>query len=343
MANGKPVLFVYRKLVSDIARLYLDARKALVDAYWKIGKRLVEVEQNGEVRARYGKKLLTTLSADLSRQFGPGFSADNLQRMRRFYLAYPIYATSRKLAWSQYVALLPVENAGKRAVLERKALQRSLTHKELRALVRAESKADAPFPVKSGAARRVKQGPLTPKKGTLYTYRVLEAKTILPASPGLLLIDLGFSCSRDLDSVAGKKFGPGDIVESVCGANGEYALKKSGGSGKALYTYKASVEKIIDGDTLRVIVDLGFSTRTRQYLRLRGIDAPESATAEGRRATDFVRSQIKQADEIVLSSSRSDKYDRYLADVFYLDPSGREIFLNNLLLEKGHAVRAAED
>ena len=62
-------------------------------------------------------------------------------------------------------------------------------------------------------------------------------------------------------------------------------------------------------------------------------------TPEGKKEAEFVRARIKQTDKIVLTSSRSDKYDRYLADVYYTDAKGNEAFLNNLLLENGYAVR----
>src|SRR5947207_15643679 len=69
--------------------------------YWEIGRRIVEFEQRGEVRAQYGKQLLTRLSADLRSRCGRGFAVDNLERFRSFFLNYPpdtISATlSRKL------------------------------------------------------------------------------------------------------------------------------------------------------------------------------------------------------------------------------------------------------
>jgi len=74
----------------------------------------------------------------------------------------------------------------------------------------------------------------------------------------------------------------------------------------------------VDGDTLYVDVDLGFKTGVLQYLRLRGIDAPEIDTPEGKKARDFVVRELAKVPYIILTSSRSDKYDRYLADVFYL-------------------------
>jgi endonuclease YncB( thermonuclease family) len=65
-------------------------------------------------------------------------------------------------------------------------------------------------------------------------------------------------------------------------------------------------------------------------------------TAEGKKASDFVKARIRVASEIVLTSSRSDKYDRYLADVYYVDAKGNEQYLNNQILENGYAVRVHE-
>ena len=57
--------------------------------YWEVGRRLIEYEQGGEERAQYGKALARSLSADLTRQFGRGFSHRNLDYMRQFYLTWP--------------------------------------------------------------------------------------------------------------------------------------------------------------------------------------------------------------------------------------------------------------
>src|SRR5690349_17159885 len=89
--------------------------------YWSVGRRIVESEQGGEGRARYGKALLKRLSADLTSRFGRGFSVDNLEMMRLFYLTYQpgeiSETVSRKsdmahlaarfpLPWSHYVLLM---------------------------------------------------------------------------------------------------------------------------------------------------------------------------------------------------------------------------------------------
>ncbi|GFP26794.1 PDDEXK nuclease domain-containing protein [Candidatus Hakubella thermalkaliphila] len=98
----------YSRLITDLASLIEQGRKAavryvntaLVATYWLIGRRIIEYEQKGKERAEYGEELLQKLSQDLNRRFGRGFSPDNLEAMRRFYLSYPIEISetpSRKL------------------------------------------------------------------------------------------------------------------------------------------------------------------------------------------------------------------------------------------------------
>jgi predicted nuclease of restriction endonuclease-like (RecB) superfamily len=86
----------YSNLIADLASVIEQGRKlavryvntALVTAYWLIGRRIVEFEQKGKERADYGKRLLEMLSNDLTKRFGRGFSSDNLEAMRNFYLTY---------------------------------------------------------------------------------------------------------------------------------------------------------------------------------------------------------------------------------------------------------------
>ncbi len=62
---------------------------AMVHAYWFIGREIVEAEQLGAKRALYGERLIEELAGRLSAQFGKGFTASSLKRMRQFYLAFP--------------------------------------------------------------------------------------------------------------------------------------------------------------------------------------------------------------------------------------------------------------
>jgi predicted nuclease of restriction endonuclease-like (RecB) superfamily len=87
----------YDSVLADMVDLLESARLAsartvnaiMTATYWEIGRRIVECEQGGKGRAAYGEELLKRLSADLTRRFGRGFSRQNLQQMRQFYLAYP--------------------------------------------------------------------------------------------------------------------------------------------------------------------------------------------------------------------------------------------------------------
>ncbi len=82
--------------LSDIKQILAQARKnaysavntAMVEAYWLVGKRIVEEEQNGKERAGYGEQILKTLSIELGKEFGKGFSLTNLKNFKKFYLVF---------------------------------------------------------------------------------------------------------------------------------------------------------------------------------------------------------------------------------------------------------------
>ncbi len=90
--------------------VFYQINQTLVKTYWEIGKRIIEFEQKGEEKAKYGSGLLDLLSTDLTSRFGKGFSIDNLEKMRKFYLLNSNSATlSRKLSWSHYCIILRLE------------------------------------------------------------------------------------------------------------------------------------------------------------------------------------------------------------------------------------------
>jgi endonuclease YncB( thermonuclease family) len=311
--------------------------EARVRTYWETGRLINEHVLAHKGRADYGKQVIFKLAEDLE------VGDDLLYRVCHFHQAFPNSASWRKLSWSHCRAIMRLPDRKKRLEFIRKAETEEWTAEELESVLR-ETGPFQPRSLKLVQAAEL----LVPKRGMPFTYRILDPKTVQPKEPGLLLIDLGFSSYRDLDAVTSKSFKPLDIVESVKTGDDSYTLKSflppnsQLKSQDSLYTYRATIEKIVDGDTLRVVVDLGFNTRTRQYLRLRGLDCPEIDTPEGRAAAEFVKAKIKTTDAIIFTSSKSDKYDRYLADVFYNDKNGEEQYLNNLLLGQGHAVRMGE-
>src|SRR5215475_3444056 len=155
-----PPLKDYAAIRAQIVELLEAARRAaarnlnslMTAAYWEIGRRIVEYEQEGEARADYGKKLVQQLADDLTRQFGRGFGTTNLWQMRAFYRTWPEpkilqtlsgESTNRlifnnidpssstigdlaarfPLPWSAYVRLLSVKRAEARIFYETEALR----------------------------------------------------------------------------------------------------------------------------------------------------------------------------------------------------------------------------
>ncbi len=77
---------------------------------WEIGRHIVEFEQGGSTRAKYGARLLGSLASSLTAEFGRGFDESNLRNMRLFYQAFPIRdAVRHELSWTHYRTLLRVE------------------------------------------------------------------------------------------------------------------------------------------------------------------------------------------------------------------------------------------
>ena len=95
-------------------KVYAVANSAMVEAYWNVGREIVE-KQGGSGRAAYGDGLIDRIAAKLTAEFGPGYTRSNLRTMRQFYLMFPIcHAVSGKLTWTHYRTLITVENAAAR-------------------------------------------------------------------------------------------------------------------------------------------------------------------------------------------------------------------------------------
>jgi predicted nuclease of restriction endonuclease-like (RecB) superfamily len=104
------------KQILSVARqkAYSAVNFAMVEAYWLIGKRIVEEEQQGKERAAYGEEILKTLSVELTKEFGKGFSERSLRDFRQFYLTFQDmefwHTLCAKLSWSHIRQIMRVEN-----------------------------------------------------------------------------------------------------------------------------------------------------------------------------------------------------------------------------------------
>jgi predicted nuclease of restriction endonuclease-like (RecB) superfamily len=145
----------YTSLVQDIGtileqgrkQVYIKINNILVKTYFEIGYRIVEFEQKGDKRAEYGSNLLKNLSEDLTKGYGKGFSVQNLENMRKFYLYKGISQTvsgilpksqtpSRisddfKLSWSHYIRLMAIKNPDERKFYEIECIENNWSIREL--------------------------------------------------------------------------------------------------------------------------------------------------------------------------------------------------------------------
>lgn len=120
----------YQDLLQNVGETLKNGREkavaavnsAAVSTDWEIGHSIVEYEQGGQAKAKYGSELLKRLSRDLTVLSGSGFSMSNVNKMRKLYLVYPILQTvSEKLGSSHYVELLKLDDPMERSFYEKDA------------------------------------------------------------------------------------------------------------------------------------------------------------------------------------------------------------------------------
>jgi predicted nuclease of restriction endonuclease-like (RecB) superfamily len=140
MSEFAPAALEFEQIYQRIKGLLTEARSrayqainaAMITAYWEIGRAIVEVEQQGQGRAEYGRQLVEQLAGRLRAEFGKGFDRSNLWHMRAFYLAYPkLDALRRELSWTHYRILLRVEKQNVRSSYEAEAVSARWSTREL--------------------------------------------------------------------------------------------------------------------------------------------------------------------------------------------------------------------
>ena len=275
MKKNKKTMTVksYSQLVSDIRKLIeegklraqMAAGKELTQAYWKVGKRIL----NEELAESSG--YLTNILEDISDELT--IDITTLHRCIYFVQTYPKIVQIPELSWSNCKLLLPIAQAEKRKFYEDLATQDNLSQRDL-------SNA-----IKKGKYEESSQ---SKKKKT-------ASKLVRPS--------------------------------------------------EATYVYKAVVDKVIDGDTILVKLDLGFQVWRNQRLRFASIDAPAMDEEGGQKAFHFVRDQLAKVDFVMVKTNKIDLYGRYVGHVFYsanekdkakIFSNGR--YLNQELLNRNLAV-----
>ena len=332
----------YKSLVSKVSKELSDLefliKHRTAQGYWKVGRYIHDHLLVNKQRADYGKHLLERLARDVDRDMS------TLTRALQFYRTYPILAARQELTWDHYRSLITIKDTEERKKIEDRVLRHDWDTRKLREYLSTKRELAA----SENSDKPVLQ--LTFTRGRLNTYGIVSAnKAFVEKSP--LVLDLGFRQQYLIPKTAARGIlKGGDWAELVFEKGELFDFKKIEISKEELFTYRARVDKVIDGDTLSVAFDFQLDVSISQKLRLRGIDCPEIDSEEGKKARRFVESRLKGCDFIIVKTykDRSDKFDRYLADVFYLpnlpdatDPAKvaeEGIYLNQELLNNHLAV-----
>lgn len=327
MIMGTAVPANYSFLLNSIRSVMGEAqdamRRQVVVTYWTIGQQMNHYLDRTPLNRSERGALFRQLSRDLDVEY------QTLHQAVRFQQAYPTLDRSLPLSWTHYRRLAYIDDARRRRNWERRIVKEGLSADEMAAALKAESAPEQ--------TRRLDD----PARGRLYHYRLMMRSRMVNG-PNVLRVDCGFanyieapSCDTALSS---KK------VYCSYQEGGAYRLRATECKTHQLYTYVAAVERVVDADTLIVMVDTGFGVHHREILRLRLIDAPERRTLNGRRAKTWVEDALKPCSFVVIKTYKTDKYARYLADVFYLpnedDPhrvAEQGEYLNGMLVAKGLA------
>ncbi|MDP3920339.1 MAG: DUF1016 N-terminal domain-containing protein [Candidatus Omnitrophota bacterium] len=291
-----------RQAVRQAIRLGRTRAEAAVEqekvrTSWEVGRLILTHVLEHQGRGEYGEAVIRRLGHDLV------ISIRELQYMVEFARTYPNVRPAAHLSWSHYQALLRINDPNKRKALALEASQKGWTRKRLRSAIGRGKEA-------AGSAFTAHAMMVPTQPGKPGTYRILEAK----AGPykGQFVYDLGFSnYYRPARALRRPKAKPPE---------------------QDLFTYKAFVTAVIDGDTLWASIDLGFGFTTKQKLRLRALDAPELGSKPGRLAKNYLARKLKPATPVIIKTTKSDKFDRYLADIWH---EGEH--LNKTLVAKGYA------
>lgn len=336
MTEKKITLNNYSDLLSQLRKHIDKTQKSItrqkVVMAWQIGKSLEEhLLKNNQ--SGYGEHLFEELESDL------GIAQTVLYKMRSFYKNYPkLPQDDDKLNWSHYRILSGVKKDEDRKYLENLARENEWGSNTLQ----AETKKSKISQIRAGSVLRQKTAipkKLTPKRGQLFFYKLTKLENSKKT-----YIDCGFNFFREVTEALPKGAKIGDQIVQSSKKNEKYSFAKVAQAEKKTFAYMATIERVIDGDTLHVILDLGFEISHREILRLRGINAPELSTSAGKKSALALKRILKKVPFVIVKTTATDVYGRYVCDVFLASEGDAQkaandgVYLNQLLLDRGLAV-----
>ncbi|VAW11416.1 hypothetical protein MNBD_BACTEROID05-544 [hydrothermal vent metagenome] len=319
----------YSHLIKSIQTQVFEARhkieRTAVSMYWYVGKAIEDfIISNGSSELD-GENIYKKVSVDI------GIDIRTLNQAVVFYRSYPKINLSLPLSWSHYRYLSMVPSLSKRKLLEKKIVKEHLSVHQLQSVLKEERSAIKTI----GSSKK-----LVVARGELFHYRIVKVESI-GREEGGMFVDCGFNNTVRPDAKQSLK---NKYVYKSFKTNDGYGFKPTNVRVKNIYIYVAQVKRIVDADTLIVHIDCGFGIFHTQRIRLKGIDAPEKKTLAGQKSLREVEKILSACPFVIVKTEKTDKYGRYLADVFYLkgekNPQvtvAKGHYLNQLLIDQGLA------
>ena len=310
-----------------------------VKTYWTIGKVIRSGVAASSRSLTLNAALYARISDDIGRQLGLDLTVDTLRRSVQFHKTYPRFPQNTPLTFTHYLALMRVTDPQKRARLEQQAIRDQTSSCELK---------EAVLRLNAAPAALIGQSPqtLTVARGEPYVYATRPFADLYGREN--MCVDCGFKIHVPIN---------GSIIRNRSGlSNGkpryvrvikqgrEYSVRLAVRKRAMIYTYAARVLRVVDGDTLDALLDVGFGIRLQERLRLRAINAPEIKTRAGLAARDFFTTYLSQCPIVIVRTAKAGMYGRWLADIFSLpqsaDPhhiAAEGEYLNQVMLDRGLA------
>jgi hypothetical protein len=334
----KLVVEIQKQIAATQDKIVKSVTRQKVEMAWRIGK-LVQKNLSKNSQSGYGDHLIKQLARDT------GLSETVLYKMNSFYKTYKkLPKDDDRLNWSHYRVLAGIKKQEERKYLQELTLQNGWDSDQLQLEV-SKSK-DGAKPAKSkdkpSKSEEIKPKKIIPVRGKLFNYKIAKLPKLSD-----YFFDCGFGIFQKIEQKIPKNLRVEDAIVTSEKNKNSYEIKKSGISAKQLHCYKARLERVVDGDTIRVILDLGFGIFHTEILRLRAISAAELDTAEGKKSSAVLSKVLKNVEFLVIKTSKTDIYGRYVADVFFAQGKTSEklddlqkiadegIYLNQLLLDLG--------
>ncbi len=310
------------------------ATRKKVEMAWNIGRCVQNyLEKNNQSeKSTYGKHLFERLQSDV------GIEKSVLYRMRSFYKSYPeLPQDSEKLNWNHYRILSGIKDEDQRKYLQDLTSEENLSAEQLNNKLKKIRKPQT-AKKKNSLVKKLEF-----KRGKLFCYKVVEVVEL-----GISSIDCGFGIFHQIDSdtLPGVQ-DKAQIIETQKNEKG-YSVKKSSAKTANLNAYKAYLRRVVDGDTIHVVLDLGFKIFHEEILRLRQIDAAEISTKADKKSALELKKILQNLLFLIVKTHATDTYGRYLADVFIPDVnkkmSAEEVvengeYLSQILLDKNLAEK----